>query len=79
MTLYFSTILFGTIFAVFITWLCSIKFGFLSQKPGHYSNQGTEFDIRERLCGDMICEGVIWPFWKSKHKVCCLYACKVGG
>ena len=46
MTLYFSTILFGTIFAVFITWLCSIKFGFLSQKPGHYSNQGTEFDIR---------------------------------
>jgi len=65
MTFYFSTILFGAIFAVFITWLCIIKFGFLSQKPGHYSNQGTEFDIRERLCGDMICEGVIYgPFGK---------------
>ena len=59
MTLLLSTLLFGTILALFIIWFCSVKLGFLSQDPDHYAHQGTEFDIRERLCGDMICEGVI--------------------
>jgi len=63
MTLFFSTLLFGTLLALFIIWFCSVKFGFLSQNPDHYEDQGTEFDIRERLNGNMICEGVIYgPF-----------------
>lgn len=39
------------------------KTGFMAQKTIHYATMNPVFDIRERLNGEMLCEGVIYgPF-----------------
>lgn len=63
MTPLLSTILFGCLLALALGWVFTRKLGFLAQRPSDYTGQGTPFDIREQLNGDLICEGVIYgPF-----------------
>ena len=63
MTLLFLALFLGCFFSIIISWIFTNKLGFLAQRPSDYTKQGTVFDIRERLIGHMICEGVIYgPF-----------------
>ncbi len=43
-----------------IIWLISRRLAFLAQKPGDYANAEPAFDIRERLNGPLLCDGVIY-------------------
>ena len=42
-----------------IGWLASRRLGFLAQSPGDYAG-GPEFDIRQVLNGDFLCDGIIY-------------------
>lgn len=45
------------------------KFGFRAQKPEDYANTGPTFDIRERLNGKLLCEGIIFgPFGRVSSR-----------
>lgn len=51
----------GGILAVLaFTWALVRAFGFSGQTPADYSSIGPDFDLRTRLNGPMVCEGVIF-------------------
>ncbi len=52
-----------------VLWVFSNKIGFQSQRPEDYVDSKPVFDIRERLRGKLLCEGVIFgPFGKVSSR-----------
>lgn len=43
-----------------LSWLISRRMAFLAQTSGDYAKAEPEFDIRERLNGPLLCDGVIY-------------------
>ncbi|MEL7459666.1 MAG: DUF3833 family protein [Pseudomonadota bacterium] len=52
--------LFGAVTLLALVWARFRFFGFRAQKPEEFLGSGPDFDIRERLNGPIICEGVIY-------------------
>lgn len=59
----FSAIMLGVFITFAVLIILQRLIGFMAQRPSDYTGKGTEFDIREQLDGDILCEGVIYgPF-----------------
>jgi len=58
----------ATLFMVYLfQWFTSFK----RQRPSDFEGQGPQFDIREELQGDILCEGVIYgPLGKISSRFC---------
>ncbi len=50
----------GLVASVLVIWLLGRYAAFRAQRPEDYAESGPSFDIRNRLNGDMVCEGVIY-------------------
>lgn len=50
----------GAVVTVGLLWVVSTLWTFRSQRPADYADTGPAFDIRERLNGPIVCEGVIF-------------------
>ncbi len=50
----------GAVITVALLWVVSTLWTFRSQRPDDYADTGPAFDIRERLNGPIVCEGVIF-------------------
>lgn len=59
MNIFFVALL-GGVAALALVWIVRRFAGFPAQTPGDYEDGFPELNLRERLCGDMICEGVIY-------------------
>lgn len=53
-------VLFGFCLAIVAMIGLSRAFGFQAQRPADYSGTGPQFDLRHRLSGPLLCEGVIY-------------------
>lgn len=60
MELSIASLILGIFIALFLFWLANRLLGFQAQKPEDYSSVGTPFDLREKLNGPMVCEGIIY-------------------
>lgn len=50
----------GAVVTVALLWVVSTLWTFRAQRPADYADTGPAFDIRERLNGPIVCEGVIF-------------------
>ncbi|MEO0343921.1 MAG: DUF3833 family protein [Pseudomonadota bacterium] len=60
MTIYLLSATIGAIIVLAVVFAVNRTLSFIAQRPTDYQGKGPDFDIREVLKGDMICEGVIY-------------------
>ncbi|MEO1563094.1 MAG: DUF3833 family protein [Pseudomonadota bacterium] len=60
MTIYLISAGIGAFLVLMIIFVVNRTMSFIAQSPDDYKDQGTPFDIREALNGEMVCEGVIY-------------------
>lgn len=56
----FILVIIGVVMAGLLVWLRHAFLSFRGQNPADYEGLGPEFDLRDQLSGDLICEGVIY-------------------